>query len=239
MVALKDGCHHPSNRDTSVGGTYSGCRQNQAWLVIAAFLLAFLREAHMLQDPNNTETDHLFIDTTHVPIYVTLNDLSSCLPLWFIEFPASCRTGRTSAGERLKQVWCHLLTTSVRAPSLLPWGEFWLLSAFAQFCTGASKCAPLSRRALTAAVRFFSHSKEHPQMRTPGTARPHVVGFILSLKLFPGTNWCPSWMSNTFQTPFFDLFEISCAVSPLESLTLGFAPKLIKNLIARLGRAPV
>ena len=183
MVALKDGCHHPSNRDTSVGGTYSGCRQNQAWLVIAAFLLAFLREAHMLQDPNNTETDHLFIDTTHVPIYVTLNDLSSCLPLWFIEFPASCRTGRTSAGERLKQVWCHLLTTSVRAPSLLPWGEFWLLSAFAQFCTGASKCAPLSRRALQRFVFFAQQrtsSDAHPWHRPPA-----CCGFHLELETVP------------------------------------------------------
>lgn len=198
MVALKDGCHHPSNRDTSVGGTYSGCRQNQAWLVIAAFLLAFLREAHMLQDPNNTETDHLFIDTTHVPIYVTLNDLSSCLRLWFIEFPASCRTGRTSAGERLKQVWCHLLTTSVRAPSLLPWGEFWLLSAFAQFCTGASKCAPLSRRALTAAVRFFRTAKNI--LRCAPLAPPARMLWVSSWAW--NCSLAPTDVHHECQTPF-------------------------------------
>ena len=200
-------------------------------------------------------------------VHVPFNDLSSCLPLWIIEFRASCRTGRTSVGATLMQVWCQLLTTSsVRAPRSLP--ALGVTSGCCPRSPDFAQALPNVPRLPAAPWPQRCVCWGRQRTSSDAQASPSCTSYYVM-----GSNWCSSGMSNilsnwcflgvwkfgsemskqtatlmiaqdaytssqqTYSCPA--LQQPSCAVSPFLSTTFGLAPLLIRYLIARLGRALV
>ena len=178
---------HPLNRDTIVGG-YSGCKRNQAWLVMNRFctsFLPFLAKAHSWNIQTISDASQNWPPVCRRTCF-TMHPSMTCLPVFLSQGIPRLLQNRQDFSRRCAHAGVlplvdHLSQTTQVASF---WNKFGLLSAFALVGRGASKRAPFCSNAFTAAVRLLRTAKNSLRR-----ALSRVMAFILGLDLFPGTNW--------------------------------------------------